>query len=97
MANPLNLIGTFGKQVFAQFSNKKHANKAYLQLIASVKRIISHQGRNSKNAKDLLDNLAGLAPFGAKRRNFRRRYIDKPNGWRELPDNPKDFPYGFWH
>ncbi|GAA58721.1 hypothetical protein P20652_0578 [Pseudoalteromonas sp. BSi20652] len=41
--------------------------------------------------------LANLAPAGAIRRNFTKRYISSSEGWLKLPKNPNDIPYGFWY
>ncbi|WP_199609720.1 hypothetical protein [Flocculibacter collagenilyticus] len=53
-------------------------------------------GRKSEEFEELLNLLAGLAPIGAKRNNFIRRYIKNADGWRQLPANPDQIPYGFW-
>jgi len=67
MSSLLGFITSTGMQVYKLFADKGHANKTYKQVLPSLKRIISQQGRNSKNAEDLLNVLVNLAPFGARR------------------------------
>jgi len=93
----ISFISSTSLQVFSLFSDKKHANQAYRQILPSLKLIITQQGRSSKKAEDLLKALSNLAPYGARRGNFKRRYVNKLNGWRELPDDPHRLPYGVWH
>ncbi|REL25385.1 hypothetical protein DXX93_01690 [Thalassotalea euphylliae] len=97
MSSLFSLISSTGMQVYTLFSDKKTANENYRRVLPSLKRMISEHGRNSKNAQELLDVLVSLAPFGARRGNFKRRYVDRQNGWRELPDSPDRLPYGVWH
>lgn len=41
--------------------------------------------------------LAELAPTGAKRRSFIRKYVTLLDGWLLLPSDPDKILYGFWH
>ncbi|QBG37155.1 hypothetical protein [Litorilituus sediminis] len=86
-----------GSTIFGVFKSKADANKAYLLLLPTLRSVIADNGRSSPNANDLLEVIANLAPYGARKRNFKRKYVDKLSGWRDLPDNPDNFPYGFWH
>lgn len=53
-------------------------------------------GRTSKEFSQLLNVLAALAPLGAKRSNFKRKYIENQDGWRQLPKDPDNIPFGYW-
>ncbi|QBG34453.1 hypothetical protein [Litorilituus sediminis] len=59
--------------------------------------VIQSYGRESKEAEGLLNMLANLAPTGAKRRNFIKKYVSPAEGWLKLPKDPNDIPYGFWY
>ena len=82
---------------FWYFSRKHKANKAYTNLLPSLIYIIQMKGRHSPEATGLLAILGGLPSTGAKSLNFAKRYINKEDGWKELPENPEDIPFGFWH
>lgn len=77
--------------------DKKQANQKYREIISTVKLVISNQGRSSEHADAVLNVLVNLVPLGARRRNFKKLYIDSPQGWRKLPEDPEMIPYGHWH
>ncbi|REL26637.1 hypothetical protein DXX93_08635 [Thalassotalea euphylliae] len=79
------------------YKNEKEANEMYSRIVLLVKGEVKNGGRNSPRAIDALKALASLAPDGAKGRNFRRYYVDRPDGWQKLPRDPKNIPYGFWY
>jgi len=83
--------------MFGIFADKKKANKVYANLMPSLEFIITIKGRHSVEARGLLAILAGLPAAGAKSVNFSKRYLNDPNGWKELPANPDDIPFGHWH
>ncbi|MCG7553773.1 hypothetical protein GSF04_13760 [Pseudoalteromonas sp. A22] len=104
MANLIKKAGHLGRAyavlelVYRQFyKNGKDANEAYLKMLPLVKDAIKTHGRDSEVAIGALELLADLAPFGAKRRNFKRRYVDKPDGWKQLPADPNQLSYGYWY
>jgi len=41
--------------------------------------------------------LIKAAPYGAKRRNFEKKYFETPINWKKLPENPEDIPFGYWY
>lgn len=83
--------------MFGIFADKRKANKVYTNLMPSLEFIMTIKGRNSAEARGLLAILAGLPASGAKSVNFAKRYLNNPNGWKELPVNPDDIPFGHWH
>lgn len=86
-----------GKAVLGLYLSKKQANAIYVRLLPTLRYIIRKEGRSSALAKDLFEILEKLPSFGAKRLNFKKHYIDKRDGWKQLPDDPDSLPYGFWH
>ena len=91
VGNALNYI----HKIF--FRDESNANKLYLAIYPVLKTTIQGKGRSSEEVIALLETLADAAPFGAKSRNFKRRYVDKPDGWRTLPEDPNQIPYGYWY
>ncbi|MCC5827262.1 hypothetical protein [Alkalimonas sp.] len=83
--------------VFGIFMDKRKAEATYKNLYPSLQVIVNLKGRHSPTARGLLEVFASLPASGAKSRNFRKRYIDNPNGWKELPSDPARIPFGFWH
>ncbi|NMR25820.1 hypothetical protein HH219_09815 [Pseudoalteromonas sp. NEC-BIFX-2020_015] len=91
-------IASVGHFVYRQFiGNHKDANEAYTRVYPTIKLTIQTYDRNSNESTNLLKILANLAPAGAIRRNFTKRYIDNSDGWSRLPKNPNDIPYGHWY
>lgn len=97
MSSPFNLLYSIGSAVAGVFIDKKKANSVYRELYPVLIKTINQQGRSSTDAVRLLNVLGGLPSIGLRRRNFNRRYIANENGWRDLPSNPDNIPYGFWH
>ncbi len=90
-------IYSFGELIYSQFFKKESdANKAYNAVYPVLRTTCGKSGRDSKEFTQLLEFLASLAPIGAKRNNFKRKYIDNKEGWRSLPKDPNNIPYGFW-
>ncbi len=79
------------------FQDEKDANQLYSAILPSLKRTIANQGFESEESKALIDILIKAAPYGAKRRNFTRKYFANSVEWKKLPEDPKDIPYGFWY
>lgn len=104
MTNLIKTAGHLGRAyaalelIYRQFyKNGKDANEAYIKMLPLVKDAIKTHGRDSEIAKGALELLTELAPMGAKRRNFKRRYVDKPDGWKSLPADPNQISYGYWY
>lgn len=77
--------------------SKRQADGTYANLLPALIYLIEHTGRNSIESKGLIAILERLPSVGAQRLNFRKLYLDDPNGWKKLPNDPKDIPYGHWH
>ncbi len=91
-------IASVGHFLYRQFvGNEKDANEAYRRAYPAIKSTIQSYGRESKEAEGLLIMLADLAPTGAIKRNFTKRYVLPTDGWLKLPREPNDIPYGYWY
>jgi len=58
--------------------------------------MFSKHGRESEEFNNLLDVLTQLAPVGAKRHNFKNKFIKNKQGWRQLPSDPNNIMFGYW-
>lgn len=96
-AGLLGKIYSAGDFLYKEFFKKKEdAEEQYKNLQPLLKITFGQSGRDSKEFIGLLQALLSLTPIGAKRRNFKRRYIDDKDGWRKLPLEPAEIPYGHW-
>lgn len=94
MSNP---VASIGRLALSLILSKTSANATYQRLMPSLKFIILQKGRNSEEAKGLFEILENLPSAGARRENFKKFYIEKLDGWKELPNDPDKIPFGFWH
>jgi len=78
------------------FKNEKDANEFYKAIFPSLKITCAKYGRESEEFNNLLLALAKHAPIGAKKSNFKKRYLKNKQGWKQLPSNPNLIPFGFW-
>ena len=76
--------------------SRVEAKETYRKFLPILKVLIKCEGRESQHVTTILDVLTSTAEFGARRANFRRAYVDKKDGWKQLPDDPHKIPYGFW-
>jgi hypothetical protein len=95
--NELQVPIWLGQFAGGLMADKKARDAGYRRMIGPLRQVIRHYGRDSRLARQMLEALANMAQFGAKRQNFRREYVDNPKGWERLPDNPEDMPYGYWN
>lgn len=90
-------VNTLGNLVYKQFfQNEKDANEFYRAIYPSLKITLVKYGRDSDEFNNLLLALAKYAPTGAKKNNFKKRYLMNKEGWKELPSDPDLIPFGFW-
>ncbi len=90
------LVGWLADAATSMVCSHREANEKYKKFLPVLRALIKTEGRDSKDAINMLEEIANLAPFGAQRLNFRTCYVDDPNGWKKLPDDPEKLPYGFW-
>ncbi|MEZ5594112.1 MAG: hypothetical protein R3F53_26805 [Gammaproteobacteria bacterium] len=69
------------------------ARETYKKIIPAIKYICTTKGRNSIEAKGLFEILASLHTSPARASYFRGYYIDDPEGWKKLPDDPMRLPF----
>lgn len=87
------LVGDLLSMGGTALCGKQVKYERYRRLRGIALELIRVNGRDSKEAADCLDELASLAEFGARRRHFRRLYVDRQSGYKDLPDNPDNLPY----
>ncbi|WP_417552711.1 hypothetical protein [Marinomonas fungiae] len=88
---------TVAQTIHGLYIDKEEANETYRFLYPILIDYINRKGSNSTEVKEILDRMAKLPQYGIKRYNFKRKYINSPNGWRLLPKDPEDFSGTFWH
>ncbi|WP_075186211.1 hypothetical protein [Teredinibacter haidensis] len=91
--NPITFLG---KQVLNLVVGKYQANAMYIRVVPALKYVTITRGRQSPEAIGLFQVLEKLPSLGARRHYFKERYIDKQNGWQELPDDPNDLSSAYW-
>ncbi len=92
LATRIPLAGDVVGFVFFRFE----AVETYKKFLPILKALIGYEGRSSENVTVIIEVLLQTASPGARRSNFKREYIDEPEGWKKLPEDPKQIPYGFW-
>lgn len=90
-------LSSIGKSLFGIFMDKNTSDEMYKNLVPALKLVCTSKGRSSREAIGLINILAGLPASGAKSLNFKKEYIDKKDGWKNLPSSPGELPFGFWH
>ncbi|ADZ91850.1 hypothetical protein [Marinomonas mediterranea] len=93
----INRLFSTATFLYGIHKDKSVAEETYRKLYPVLVSTIRRQGRDSQQAKDLLSLMGSLPSYGVQRRNFKRRYIDNVSGWKKLPEDPKNFPYGYWY
>jgi len=97
MAGPAGKAVAVGQLLYKQFyKNEQDANLAYNAIYPSLRPTVAKFGRNSAEFNEILNYLVSMAPLGAKRGNFVRKYINNPADWQSLSSDPDDIPFGFW-
>ena len=93
----LSKVGSGVHLIYTKFfKDEREANKLYKAVLPSLNRTITNQGYEAEESKALIELLIQSAPYGAKRRNFEKKYFGNSTDWKKLPENPDDIPYGFW-
>ena len=95
-AGSIPLMGWLASETVDMACGDSARNKKYRKFIPVIRALIKTEGRDSENVNNMLEELGDLASFGARRQNFRTRYIDDKAGWKLLPDDPQKIPFGFW-
>ncbi|EFP97562.1 hypothetical protein [Vibrio caribbeanicus] len=90
-------LSTLISLVYNEFQNKQSSDKLYKANVPLIKMAIE-QGFTLKDKmlRDSVDALESLAPFGARRRNFERRYLVDERSIMNLPNDPDKLSYGYW-
>lgn len=90
----LSSLVTLGiKQIF----EKKDAEESYRAIVPLLKESIrAGKTINDPNILNAQEKLESLAPFGARRRNFKKWYIGSTAKLLTLPDDPDRLSIACW-
>lgn len=90
-------LGTLISLMYKQISTKNQAEDVYRSLVPLLHDHIK-TGKNINDPKVIKAQaiLEGLAPFGAKRRNFRKWYIGSTSKLLILPHDPDKLSIACW-
>jgi len=91
------LIWGAGSTAYGVFSDKVKSKKIYRYVVPELHYALK-TGRkiNSPDVINAIKILEDLAPVGARRRNFNRRYLKNKAYLLSLPLDPDDLSVGFW-
>ncbi|XDF80098.1 hypothetical protein AAFX60_017115 [Aliivibrio fischeri] len=82
---------------YKEFQNKQSSDKFYRANVPLIKLAIEEGFTlQDKMLRDSVDALESLAPFGARRSNFERRYLIDERTILDLPNDPDKLAYGYW-
>ena len=97
LAEVVRLLWGAGGAIYGQFAGKRKANEIYRYVVPELKSAID-AGHTLKDddVKKAVKILEDLAPFGTKRRNFSRKYLEDELSIQRLPDNPDQIMFGYW-
>lgn len=95
--NLIGIIADVGSTIFGVFKDKKEAEKLYRYIVPELQSALSSGSTMSTPAvKKAIEILQDLPPAGARRRNFRYRYLyDRPS-LMNLPVDPDRLSIGYW-
>ncbi len=97
--SPLTGILKLPLLMYETLENKEKAEQEYKILVADIKGRIKNNNETYNNSPDLrraIEALSELPQLGAKRRNFRKRYMQDLDTntqklLKDLPDDPSSF------
>ncbi len=80
-----------------EVETKSKADEIYRTTVPLLhERIKLGKGVDDSLVLNAQNTLINLAPFGARRRNFKLRYTGSTANLLKLPRNPERLPYGCW-
>ncbi|MPW31927.1 hypothetical protein F9L16_23520 [Agarivorans sp. B2Z047] len=93
-ASPLGTMLSLG---FKQITTKKRSDEVYRTLVP----LLHEQIKLGKTVQDPMvaqaqEVLISLAPFGARRKNFKLWYSGSVDKLLKLPHDPDELSYGCW-
>ncbi|WBA13862.1 hypothetical protein [Salinivibrio proteolyticus] len=93
----ISFIFTTAEMIYEQISGKKDANEWYKTLVPELHEALRNDiPMSDPQLKRLIEKIIGLAPIGAKRLNFRERYMKNRESMLRLPKDPNDIMFGYW-
>ena len=92
----MSFFFTAVEQIYGQISGKQKANEWYKVLVPELhEALIRGVPLNYPKLQRLIEALTNLAPVGAKRNNFKKRYMSDRESMLSLPRDPNMIMYGF--
>ena len=93
----LSFFSTALEQLYGQVSGKQKANEWYKLLIPELHEALERgTPMSDPQLSRLIEAITDLSPAGAKRSNFKRKYMSDKDSMMNLPRDPNMIPYGFW-
>ncbi len=97
MSNVIDLVSFAVESIYGQISGKQKANEMYRVLVPELKEAMEQKKPlNDPQVMRLIKATLELAPSGAKRRNFARKYFEDADSISRLPTDPNSIMYGYW-
>ncbi|MGR3042679.1 hypothetical protein ABMY36_22245 [Vibrio vulnificus] len=92
-----SFISNAVEQIYGQISGKQKANEWYKLLVPELHEALERgTPMSDPQLKKLVEAITNLAPVGAKRNNFKRRYMEDRESMLSLPRDPNSIMYGYW-
>ncbi|WP_257973666.1 hypothetical protein, partial [Vibrio parahaemolyticus] len=85
------------EQIYGQVTGKQKANELYRVLVPELHEALERGvPLNDPQMQRLIKAITELAPIGAKRNNFERRYMADKESMLRLPNDPNSIMFGYW-
>ncbi len=92
-----SFISSAVEQIYGQISGKQKANEWYKLLVPELHEALERgTPMSDPQLKKLVEAIINLVPAGAKRNNFKRRYMEDRESMLSLPREPNSIMYGYW-
>ncbi|MGD1335021.1 hypothetical protein [Vibrio harveyi] len=92
-----SFVSSAVEQIYGQVSGKQKANEYYRVLVPELHEAINKGvPLSDPQVQRLIKVITELAPVGARRRNFERRYMSDKESMLRLPSDPNSIMYGYW-
>lgn len=91
------MVKTAFEQIYGQVSGKQKANEWYKLLVPEIHEALENgTPLTDPQLAKLIEALINLAPVGARRINFTRKYTEDRDSLLRLPLDPEKIMYGYW-
>ncbi|MCE0494429.1 hypothetical protein [Vibrio salinus] len=88
---------TLMKMIKGYFDSRSSADELYMDLIPVLQDLLREgRGYDDPSVQHIVHILGELQPYGHRRDNFRKKYLQDEYGLRSLPADPRDIMAGYW-